>query len=86
MIINDLRGIGLKNLDPGAVKFIMANIFPAMPVRVGKIWYARRERARSTIPQLLLACSLPPLVPFRALTASSHRLTSRISSPSCSPA
>jgi len=37
VIINDVRGVGLKNLDPAAVKFIMGNVFPAMPVRVGKI-------------------------------------------------
>ena len=37
IVVNDMTGVKLKNLDPSAVKFIMGTVLPAMPVRVGRI-------------------------------------------------
>ena len=37
VLINDVNGVKLKNLDPAAIKFIMGNVLPAMPVRVARI-------------------------------------------------
>ena len=37
VVINDMSGLKLKNLDPAAAKNIMQNIFPKLPIRVGRI-------------------------------------------------
>lgn len=36
-LIQDMTGIKLKNLDPAAAKNMMGNIFPNLPIRVGRI-------------------------------------------------
>ena len=37
VIIHDMNGIGLKNLDPGAVKLILGRVLPTMPIRLGRV-------------------------------------------------
>jgi len=37
VIIQDMRGISLSNLDPSAAKFVFGHVFPRLPVRVGRI-------------------------------------------------
>jgi len=36
-VINDLNGVGLKNLDPGAAKMIFGTVLANLPIRVGRI-------------------------------------------------
>lgn len=37
VVVGDMSGISLKNLDPGVPKMMMGKVFPALPVRVGRM-------------------------------------------------
>lgn len=37
VIVNDMTGLGLKNLDPGMAKKLFGEVFPRLPIRIGKI-------------------------------------------------
>ena len=37
VVIHDMNGLGLKNLDPGAAKLIFSRVLTTMPIRVGRV-------------------------------------------------
>ena len=37
VIVSDMRGLGLRNLDPGVPKMVFGKVLSSMPVRVGRI-------------------------------------------------
>eukprot|EP00316_Scyphosphaera_apsteinii_P004842 CAMPEP_0119331476 /NCGR_PEP_ID=MMETSP1333-20130426/80700_1 /TAXON_ID=418940 /ORGANISM="Scyphosphaera apsteinii, Strain RCC1455" /LENGTH=280 /DNA_ID=CAMNT_0007341093 /DNA_START=67 /DNA_END=909 /DNA_ORIENTATION=+ len=37
VIIQDMTGVRLKNIDPSAAKFVFSTVFPRLPVRIGRI-------------------------------------------------
>jgi len=37
VMIGDMSGIGLKNIDPGVPKLLMGKILPCLPVRIGRM-------------------------------------------------
>jgi len=41
VLINDMSGIGVKNLSPSTVKYIMGEVLPALPIRVHRILLVR---------------------------------------------
>lgn len=65
-IINDLNGLTLKNVHPATVKFLFKEVFPAMPVRVGRICILN--------PPWIVAHVIAPVV----LTFMSKKLRNRI--------
>ena len=36
-IVNDMTGLGLKNLDPSIPKVLFGEVFPRLPIRIGRI-------------------------------------------------
>jgi len=36
VMLGDLNGIGLKNIDPGVPKMLMGKVFPCLPIRIGR--------------------------------------------------
>merc|ERR1711988_1407735 len=35
-MLSDMSHVGLKNVDPGVPKMLMAKVFPSLPIRVGR--------------------------------------------------
>ena len=41
VLINDVTGIGLKNISPPAAKFVFGTVLPSLPIRVSRICLVR---------------------------------------------